>query len=137
MSLFKQKLGRIGASHAAIALAVFSASAAYAQENPAPAPANAGESDGQTAPDEGLAELVVTAQRYETRLQDTPLSVVAVDGDQLAKQGTDSLSGFDTFVPNVSIGGTVAQGNAIVNVAIRGIGGAPQVFITQESAVGI
>ena len=137
MSLFKQKLGRIGASHAAIALAVFSASAAYAQENPAPAPANAGESDGQTAPDEGLAELVVTAQRYETRLQDTPLSVVAVDGDQLAKQGTDSLSGFDTFVPNVSIGGTVAQGNAIVNVAIRGIGGAPQGFITQESAVGI
>ncbi|MCW3837011.1 TonB-dependent receptor [Sphingomonas canadensis] len=85
----------------------------------------------------GIEEIVVTAQRSETKLQDTPLSIVAVGGDQLEKQGTDSLSGFDTFIPNVTIGGTAAQGNAIINVAIRGIGGAPQGFVTQEGAVGI
>ena len=47
------------------------------------------------------------------------------------------MNGFDTFIPNVTIGGTAAQGSAIVNVAIRGIGGAPQGFITQEGSVGI
>lgn len=85
----------------------------------------------------GIAEIIVTAQRSEAKLQDTPLSIVAVGGPELERQGTDSLSGFDTFIPNVTIGGTAAQGNAIVNVAIRGIGGAPQGFITQEGSVGI
>jgi len=85
----------------------------------------------------GIAEIIVTAQRSEAKLQDTPLSIVAVGGAELERQGTDSLSGFDTFIPNVTIGGTAAQGNAIINVAIRGIGGAPQGFITQEGAVGI
>ena len=93
----------------------------------------ASETDNET----GIAEIVVTAQRSESKLQDTPLSIVAVDGAELERQGTDSLSGFDTFIPNVTIGGTAAQGNAIVNVAIRGIGGAPQGFITQEGSVGI
>ncbi len=85
----------------------------------------------------GIAEIIVTAQRSEAKLQDTPLSIVAVGGPELERQGTDSLSGFDSFIPNVTIGGTAAQGNAIVNVAIRGIGGAPQGFITQEGSVGI
>lgn len=85
----------------------------------------------------GLAEIVVTAQKRAQNLQDTPLSVVAVTGDELASRGVASLSGFDTFIPNVSIGGTAGQGNAIANFAIRGIGGAPSGFVTQESAVGV
>ncbi|ODP37176.1 hypothetical protein BFL28_02795 [Sphingomonas turrisvirgatae] len=112
----------------AIALASLCAPGAQAQQSDAAA---------EETPQSGLGEIVVTAQRTETRLQDTPLSIVAVGGDQLAAQGADSLSGFDTFIPNVAIGGTAAQGNAIVSVSIRGIGGAPQGFITQESAVGI
>ena len=110
---------RIGASFGALAMSL-AATAATAQDNNA-----------------GIEDIIVTAQRSEARLQDTPLSIVAVGGVELERQGTDSLSGFDTFVPNVTIGGTAAQGNAIVNVAIRGIGGAPQGFITQEGAVGI
>lgn len=86
---------------------------------------------------EGLDEVVVTAQRYEQNLQETPLSVVAVDAEQLDALGVSSLQGFDTFVPNISIGGTAAQGNAVANFAIRGIGGAPSGFVTQESAVGV
>ncbi|MDE2619788.1 MAG: TonB-dependent receptor [Sphingomonadales bacterium] len=120
-------LGRVGASAGAIGLAL-AATAATAQQV---APSDAAETTG------GISEIVVTAQRSETKLQDTPLSIVAVGGPELQRQGTDSLAGFDTFVPNVTIGGTAAQGNAIINVAIRGIGGAPQGFITQESAVGI
>lgn len=91
----------------------------------------------ETSARAGITEIVVTAQRSESKLQDTPLSIVAVGAAELERQGTDNLSGLDTFIPNVTIGGTAAQGNAIVNVAIRGIGGAPQGFITQEGSVGI
>lgn len=123
MTIAVKRLARIGVSSGAVALAIAS-SAAHAQQS--------AEQDGAT-----IAEIVVTAQRSETKLQDTPLSIVAVGGAELERQGTDNLSGFDTFIPNVTIGGTAAQGNAIINVAIRGIGGAPQGFITQEGAVGI
>lgn len=87
--------------------------------------------------DGGIADIVVTAQRYDTNLQDTPLSIVAVNADQLTSQGVDSLAGFDSFMPNVSIGGTAGQGSATANFAIRGIGGAPLGTVTQESAVGV
>lgn len=107
------------------ALAVI-AGTAHAQEQAAPA-----------AESSGIADIVVSAQRYEQRLQETPLSVVAVGAEQLESMGVSSLNGFDTFIPNVSIGGTAAQGNAIANFAIRGIGGAPSGFVTQESAVGV
>lgn len=93
--------------------------------------------DAERSNQVGIADIVVTAQRYEQSLQDTPISIVAVSADQLSSQGSDSLGSFDTFIPNVSIGGTAAQGGAIANFAIRGIGGAPSGFVTQESAVGI
>lgn len=126
--LLKYTTIKRSASIGAVAFALISQSYALAQEQ--------GDT-GANSTASGLNEIIVTAQRSETKLQDTPLSIVAIGGSDLAKQGTDSLSGFDTFVPNVAIGGTAAQGNATVSVAIRGIGGAPQGFITQESAVGI
>lgn len=127
MKLDLKSLARIGASSGAMMLALVSSAASAQQSEP---------QDAETG-NPGIAEIIVTAQRSETKLQDTPLSIVAVGGPELESQGTDSLSGFDTFIPNVTIGGTAAQGNAIVNVAIRGIGGAPQGFITQEGSVGI
>ncbi|GGZ88469.1 TonB-dependent receptor [Novosphingobium arvoryzae] len=127
MKLDLKSIARMGASTGAMMLAL-TGTAALAQP--------AMEEDAQTG-NGGIAEIIVTAQRSETKLQDTPLSIVAVGGPELERQGTDSLAGFDTFIPNVTIGGTAAQGNAIINVAIRGIGGAPQGFITQEGAVGI
>ncbi|OYU45404.1 MAG: hypothetical protein CFE44_07645, partial [Burkholderiales bacterium PBB4] len=85
----------------------------------------------------GLGDIVVTAQKYEQKLQETPLSIVAVDANQLQSMGVESLSGFDAFIPNVSIGGTMAQGNAIAAFSIRGIGGGASGFVTQESSVGV
>ena len=127
------RIRRHSVSFGALAFAMLAAGAVHAQE----APAADGGADAPAAGESGLAEIVVTAQRNASKLQDTPLSVVAVDATQLQRQGTDSLAGFDSFVPNVTIGGAAAQGNAAISVAIRGIGGAPQGFITQESAVGI
>jgi iron complex outermembrane recepter protein len=103
-----------------------------------PVQAAAQQAEEQAAqPASGLGDIVVTAQRYDSLLQDTPMSIVAVDAETLAARGVDSLAGFDAFIPNVSIGGTAAQGSAIANFAIRGIGGAPLGAVTQESAVGI
>ncbi len=122
---------------AVIGVAIFMTAAhgaANAQDDGAAAPA---QSTASPPASQGVGEIIVTSQRYEQNLQETPLSIVALGSEELEKQGTDSLSGLDTFVPNVSIGGTAAQGNAIVSVAIRGIGGAPQGFITQENSVGI
>lgn len=122
-----RRLAKVSASLGTLVLAL-AGPVAHAQQ---------GNADDQADDNQGIAEIIVTAQRTEAKLQDTPLSIVAVGGPELERQGTDSLSGFDTFIPNVTIGGTAAQGNAIINVAIRGIGGAPQGFITQEGAVGI
>jgi iron complex outermembrane receptor protein len=127
MNLKVRHLAKFGTSITMLAIAL-SGVAANAQATAA---------DEKAENNSGIAEIIVTAQRSEAKLQDTPLSIVAVGGAELERQGTDSLSGFDSFVPNVTIGGTAAQGNAIINVAIRGIGGAPQGFITQEGAVGI
>lgn len=119
-----------GAARTGVAVAALltglGATTAFAQaENPADT------NDG------GLADIVVTAQRYDQRLQETPISVVAMDAGQLASMGVDSLQGFDAFIPNVSVGGTGGQGNAVANFSIRGIGGAGSGFVTQESAVGV
>ncbi|MGE3533036.1 MAG: TonB-dependent receptor [Steroidobacteraceae bacterium] len=95
--------------------------------------------DNAFAADTGvsLEEIVVTAQRYETSLQKTPVSVVAVTGDQLASMGLDSLQGSEAFLPNVSIGTGLGTGTATANFAIRGIGGSASGFITGDNGVGV
>ncbi|MGD9841763.1 MAG: hypothetical protein AB7U99_02490, partial [Steroidobacteraceae bacterium] len=51
-----------------------------------------------------LEEVVVSAQRYDQTLQTTPVSVVAMDAEQITAIGADSLKSFEAFMPNVSIG---------------------------------
>lgn len=100
-------------------------------------PVMAQEAKPQKSEVQGIAEIVVTAQKYEQSLQKTPISIVTVDAKQIKSLGVDSLGGFDAFLPNVSIGGTMGQGNAIAAFSIRGIGGAASGFVTQESSVGV
>ncbi len=69
-----------------------------------------------------LEEIVVTAQRAETNLQQTPISVAAVSGAQLAEQGASSLLDLTSFIPNLQVGSTTLQGAGNGRFAIRGIG---------------
>ena len=55
----------------------------------------------QPAPE--LAEVVVTAQRRAERLQDVPLSVSAITGEDIAARGVTSLEDFQYSVPGLSI----------------------------------
>jgi iron complex outermembrane receptor protein len=70
---------------------------------------------------EGIAEIVVTAQRREQNLQDVPVAVTAFTGDTLADLGIQSSSDIASVVPNVEIGLPGGEGNQPL-IYIRGVG---------------
>ena len=55
------------------------------------------------ADDSGLAEVVVTAQRFNSTVQNTPISLSAVTGDQLDAAGITSVEGLAHEVPGLSL----------------------------------
>src|ERR1700733_2120200 len=55
------------------------------------------------AEDSGLQEIVVTAQRFNATVQNTPLSISAITGDQLDAAGITSIEGFSHEVPGLSM----------------------------------
>lgn len=84
-----------------------------------------------------LAEVVVTAQRREQRLQDVPISIAALSGDKLAAQNAKT---FEDYAQNVSslsfqyVGPTGYRGDRAY--AIRGIYGTNTVgYYIDESPV--
>jgi outer membrane receptor protein involved in Fe transport len=72
------------------------------------------------AQDGALEEIVVTATRREQNLQDVPISIVAVTGENLEMRGIDNLEEVSQGVPNVLItGGGGGTGGA--RFRMRGI----------------
>lgn len=69
-----------------------------------------------------LEEVVVTAEKYESSLQDAPLSILAFSEQQIDNLNVTDLQDLQNFLPNVSIGGQVAAGGSYPNTVIRGIG---------------
>jgi iron complex outermembrane receptor protein len=57
--------------------------------------------EGQNA----LSEIVVTARRREESLQDVPVSITAISGDELQQRGLISVQDLRTIVPGVNISG--------------------------------
>lgn len=51
---------------------------------------------------EGLQEIVVTATKRATPLQDTPVSITALSGDTLASAGADNFEDFAKLVPGLT-----------------------------------
>jgi len=70
-----------------------------------------------------LEEVVVTAERREVSLQDTPISIIAFQGADLERIGVNGVQELHNFLPNVSIGLAAASGGES-NFSIRGIGSA-------------
>src|SRR5579871_4353448 len=69
--------------------------AAFAQT----APSGATDS-GQPSP---LQEIVVTAEKRTSTVQDTPISITALSGEQLQQQGITGVSGIVQSVPGLSM----------------------------------
>ena len=97
---------------AATALTAFAApQAGFSQESSA-ATADSGEDTG---------EIVVTARRREESLVDVPISVSAISGDQLFRQGAVDITSLQDKTPNMTL--QVARGsNSTLIAFIRGIG---------------
>jgi len=69
-----------------------------------------------------LEEVVVTAERREASLQETPVSITAISQDNIAKLGVSNVRELAEFVPNLSIMPS-QYGDAAPSISIRGVGG--------------
>jgi iron complex outermembrane recepter protein len=63
-----------------------------------------------------LDEVIVTAQKREQNLQDTPLSISAVDSETLREEGIRNFSDMSRVAPEVEV-----QPGQFTNIAIRGV----------------
>lgn len=103
---------------APLALAAFAAGSpalAQATSNAQSSPAT-GEPD--TAGDTGqVADIVVTAQRTEQRLQDVPISITALSAGDLKRTGTDDITRLNQTVPGFNFG----RSGLDARPAIRGV----------------
>jgi iron complex outermembrane recepter protein len=79
----------------------------------------AAEAAAAAAEEEGV--IYVTARRREEKLIDVPLSVTAISGDTLAKQGVQDIVAIAQQVPNITL--EVSRGtNTTLTAFIRGVG---------------
>ncbi|HEY8507675.1 MAG TPA: TonB-dependent receptor, partial [Steroidobacteraceae bacterium] len=84
---------------------------------------------------QALEEVVVTAERRETNLQDTPISIIAFQAETLEARGIEDLSDLALFSPNLAINGARGYGNNQPVFSIRGISGGGGV--TSERGVAL
>jgi iron complex outermembrane receptor protein len=70
----------------------------------------------------GLEDIIVTATRSETSLQDTPIAITAFSSKSLEEKSMRSLQDVATSTPNLSLVGRAGTGGAGGSIAIRGIG---------------
>ena len=99
------------------------------------APAFAQDSDTVAAPDENEGVIIVTATRRAQDIQDVPIAVTAVGGEQLDKQGVVNVQNITQVSPSFSTSNAqIASGSVVLR--IRGVGTTSN-NIGFESAVGI
>ena len=58
-----------------------------------------------------LEEIIVTAERRETSLQDTPISVAAFTAETMELKGVETLEDVANLTPNLDIKGNRGSGN--------------------------
>jgi iron complex outermembrane receptor protein len=76
------------------------------------------------AQEEALEEIIVTAQRREERMQETPVAITAFTGAELEQRSIGDLAGVGNFTPNMNFsnspGGSGGGNNS--QIYIRGVG---------------
>ena len=84
---------------------------------------------------QGLEEVIVTAERRETSLQDTPISVLAFSTDSLEKLGVDDLGDIQHSVPNLYMR-QFPNSQASLRTYMRGVGN-NDVGMSTDPSVGV
>ncbi len=119
-----RSLGR-SAALAGSCLAAIASSGAWAQD----------EAEVQEKQAASPLEIVVTAERRATNLQDTPLSVLAITSEAIEAKGIEDLEDLAEYSPNLTISPTRGNANNAASFVIRGIGGGGGA--TGERGVGL
>jgi iron complex outermembrane recepter protein len=82
-----------------------------------------------SAPEPGLSEIIVTAQRRAEDLERVPLAVSVITGDTLEKSNVVDLTGLNALVPGLAV--ERSSGSELM-LSIRGVGSeTPQNLYTQ------
>jgi iron complex outermembrane receptor protein len=82
--------------------------------------AASGASAQETAGQENLGEIVVTAQKREERLQEVPIAISVVGADTLDRAGGFNIEGISTLVPTLNLRKTNVSLNQ--SLFLRGVG---------------
>ncbi len=107
------------------------ATSAFAQETPAPS----GASDSDAGSGSGT-DIIVTATRRATTLQDAPINISALSSQELTKQRIDDVKGLAAFTPGLSVAETGPRSAG--NIIMRGISSADASGgANSNSAVGV
>jgi iron complex outermembrane recepter protein len=72
---------------------------------------------------QGLDEIIVTAERREMSLQDTPISVAVFGAESMELKGIETLEDIAEFTPNLDLKGSRFDGNNSPVWQIRGLSG--------------
>lgn len=67
-----------------------------------------------------LSEIIVTAQKREQNIQDVPISVIALSGQQLKDGGVTDIKNLQSLAPGVTVTSTTSEN--VTTARIRGIG---------------
>ena len=90
-------------------------------ETPTPGPADASVPStpvvGESSPDQ-FAEVVITAQKRSSTVQETPISISAVSGEDLQARGVASLASLAQGTPGVSL---KSEGPSQTEIEMRGM----------------
>jgi iron complex outermembrane receptor protein len=97
-------------------LAAAMATPAFAQSTP--------QAQAEAAPEGGIAEIVVTAQKRSENVQDVPISISAFTASALQERAVTSVASLSNIAPNVTLdAGTPFSGSSsVLSAYIRGIG---------------
>lgn len=91
--------------------------------------------EAATTADDGLGEIIVTAQKRAENVQQVPIAISAVGSEYLESRGISSIDGLGTVAPNVKIE-RAPSSKTITQIAIRG-SVTINPAITWEPAVGL
>ena len=87
-----------------------------------------------TASGTELTEVVVTAQKREQNLQDVPIAVIALSGQQLQDAGVTDIKNMTALTPGLTVTSTTSENSTTAR--IRGIGTVGD-NVGLESSVGV
>ena len=110
------------------AAAIALATPAFAQQAGAGQPTSNAGADS-TGNDSLSADIVVTAQKREQSLQDVPISIEVVSGEQLQNFATTNFRDAMNYIPNVYVQSTAGNDT----IYIRGFGSPPANFSFDQS----